>query len=302
VSTSLDAAGEETSSLGLWVGVARPHILAIVFASTLTYGWIFTEQHSLLIPLIAVWDWFIVNFTNKATDLEEDLANGIPGARQIARHQRRVEWINWLMIVGGLAAGLVVLPGLLPWRLLFTFIGLIYNYRWIPWPGGRTRLKETYFFKNFGSSMLFTLSVFIYPLVGLGAEYPVQKLLLAIAFFIPLELTYEIIYDLRDVDGDRQQGVPTYPVVHGVDVAKKIIYGLLAFSAIWPIVGVLAFELRLREWVVVAGVLQQLLLMRWVCGGARLPTTADAIRVTWIGAAQLASYNVWILIGLPLGA
>ncbi len=300
----------------IWLSVARPHILAIVFVSTVTYGWIFTERHSgalLLVALLAVWDWFIVNFMNKATDVEEDLANGIAGAAFIGAHKGLVERIGLGMMAAGLIAGLWLAPAILPFRVAFTVVGLGYNYRFVPapvrgpdgrWRLGLSRFKELYFFKNFGSSMLFTLSVFLYPLFGLGADqtYPLTKLLLAILFFIPLELTYEIIYDLRDLDGDRALGVPTYPVVHGPRVAKQIILGLLAFSAIFPIAGALLGVLRLREWVVVAGVLQQLLLVRHFAGGDRLPTARDAILVTWIGAAQLASYNLWVVVGLPLGA
>ena len=209
-----------------WVSVARPPILTIVFFATLTYGWIFTGRFDLLIPLVAVWDWFIVNFTNKATDVEEDLANGIPGAEAVAAHARAVERLCWFMIAAGLGAGLWLTPSIMGYRVAFTLIGLAYNYDLVPvWRGklAFTRFKELYFFKNFGSSVLFTLSVFLYPYVGLGATYPVVKLLLAIAFFIPLELTYEIFYDLRDVEGDRVVGVPTYPVVHGVETSRKII-------------------------------------------------------------------------------
>ena len=292
----------------IWLGIGRPHILAIVFASTLTYGWIFTESHSLLIPAIAVWDWFIVNFMNKATDIEEDIANNIPGAQSAAVHQRKMEVMGFIMIAGGLGAGYFFVPAILGFRVIFTFIGLAYNYKLIPWiRGGQfmmTRFKELYFFKNFGSSMLFTLSVFIYPLFGLGAQndYDLTKLLFAIAFFIPLELTYEIIYDLRDIDGDTASDVPTYPVVHGASNAKKIIYGLLLFSAIFPLLGAATEILRLREWVVVFGIIQQLILMRIFCGGEKMPTSRDAVLITWIGAVQLFSYNLWIVIGLPLGA
>jgi 4-hydroxybenzoate polyprenyltransferase len=298
----------------IWLSVARPHILAIVFMSTVTYGWIMGGAHTptlLLVALVAVWDWFIVNFMNKATDVDEDLANGIAGADLVQRHRGRVELIGLAMMVLGLALGHLVLPQLWPFRLAFTLIGLGYNYRIVPaplrdgsgrWRLGLGRFKELYFFKNFGSSVLFTLSVFYYPLYGTAADYPALKLWLAILFFIPLELTYEILYDLRDLSGDRAQGVPTYPVVHGPDVAKRIILGLLMFSAVVPVVGAVTGVLRLREWVVVAGVLQQLVLVRLYAGGARLPTSAEAVRITWIGAAQLASYNLWVAVGLPLGA
>jgi 4-hydroxybenzoate polyprenyltransferase len=298
----------QRSPLATWIAVARPHILSIVFASTLTYGWIFTDRHDLLIPLVAVWDWFIVNWMNKAADIEEDLANGVTGAQEVARKKRAVEGIGVVMIAIGFALGAVLAPSLTPWRVLFTGIGLLYNYRLIPWVRGgkfvRTRFKETYFFKNFGSSMLFTLSVFIYPLFGLGAadEYPFFALIAAIAFFIPLELTYEIIYDLRDVDGDQRLGIPTYPVVHGPSRAKQIIYGLLFFSALAPIAGALTGELRVREWCVVAAVVQQVAVMQIFCRGDRIPTQSEAVFITYLGTSQLLAYNLWVFAGLPLGA
>ena len=286
-----------------WVSVARPHILTIVLFSTLTYGWIFTGRFDLLIPLIAVWDWFIVNFTNKATDVEEDLANGIPGAEAVAANRRRVELICWGMIVVGLGAGLWWAPAILPYRIAFTLIGLAYNYDLIPvWRGklAFTRFKALYFFKNFGSSLLFTLSVFLYPFVGLAADYPASKLLLAIAFFIPLELTYEIFYDLRDVEGDRAVGVPTYPVVHGVRRAKQLIFGLIGVAALAPLAGAAAGLLAFREWCVVAACVQQVVLMRIYAPAERLPRHRDAVRITYLGAAQLASYCAWVGLGLPL--
>jgi 4-hydroxybenzoate polyprenyltransferase len=295
--------GADRGGVATWISVARPHILSIVFFATLTYGWIFTGRFYVLIPLVAVWDWFIVNLTNKATDVAEDLANGIPGAAAVAAHAKAVERLCWAMIAVGLLVGVWLVPSILPYRVAFTLIGLAYNYALIPvWRGklAFTRFKELYFFKNFGSSVLFTLSVFLYPYVGLEAAYPGVKLLLAILFFIPLELTYEIFYDLRDVAGDRAVGVPTYPVVHGVPRAKQIIYGLIGLSALAPLVGAAAGLLAFREWCVVAACLQQALLMRVYAPGERLPTHRDAVRVTYIGAAQLASYCAWVGAGLPL--
>lgn len=300
------------ASSTLWLAVARPHILTIVFFSTLTYGWIFSGTHNFLIPLIAVWDWFIVNFTNKATDIAEDLANEIPGAQEVARHKGRVELICWLMLGAGLVAGFYLVPQILIFRVVFSLIGLGYNYPIVPgpvrgpggWRLGLTRFKEMYFMKNFGSSLLFSLSVFLYPLYGLGAQgsYPWVSLAFAMAFFIPLELTYEIIYDLRDWQGDRRQNVPTYPVVHGPDRAKQIVYALIVLSAMVPLLGAGLGLLRLREWCVVAACLQQFILMRIYCSGDKRPNQRQTEVITLAGAAQLASYNVWIWAGLPLGA
>jgi hypothetical protein len=310
-----------------WISIARPHILGIVFASTLVYGWIFTEHFAIDVALLAVWDWFIVNFMNKATDLDEDAANAIPGATLARENAGAIQAFGFAMIAAGLWAGQALNPALLPWRLVFTAIGLAYNYKVLPVPFGPssplarfvrpypgvlgsfftrlffTRLKETYFFKNFGSSMLFTLSVFLYPRYGItgGDAYPWDKLLLCIGFFIPLELTYEIFYDLRDIDGDRALQVPTYPVIHGAEGGKKILLGLLALSALPILAGAASGVLRLRETCVIAGVIQQAWIYRSIASGPKLPTSRQCIAITWLGAAQLMSYVLWVKLGLPLG-
>ena len=300
------------ATLLIWLQLFRPHILSIVYFSTLTYGFIFSERYDLLLPLVAVWDWFFVNFTNKATDVAEDLQNHIPGAQAMSNHRRAVEWANAALITLGLLAGLFIYPEILPFRFLFTVIGLAYNYRIVPTLRrqnrrglalARTRLKEMYFFKNFGSSMLFTLSVFVYPLFAFGVAetYPWPRLALAVLFFIPLELTYEILYDLRDLDGDRAQGVPTYPVVHGRKRALQLVYGLIALSAVAPLIGALTGLLRLREWIVVMGCVQQAIVIGWFTRRGRQPSQRDTEVATYLGAAQLLSYNLWVVGGLPLG-
>ena len=38
----------------IWLSVARPHILAIVFMSTVTYGWIMGGAHTPTLLLVAL--------------------------------------------------------------------------------------------------------------------------------------------------------------------------------------------------------------------------------------------------------
>ena len=289
-----------------WASVARPHILTIVFFSTLTYGWIFTGRFDLLIPLVAVWDWFIVNFTNKATDVEEDLANGIPGAEAVAAHARAVERLCWFMIAAGLGAGLWLTPSIMGYRVAFTLIGLAYNYDLVPvWRGklAFTRFKELYFFKNFASSVLFVLTCFAYPIVEAGAwsSVPRSALVTLVVFFVAFELTYEILYDLRDLEGDRAEGVPTYPVVHGPLVARRIIDGLLALAAAALAIGFLFRAVGVRELLMLVAPAAQLAFYR--PRFARGLTTPDCVWLTHLGTIELlvflAGTEVWRRAGLP---
>ena len=102
----------------------------------------------------------------------------------------------------------------------FHAIGLGYSYRIVPTPRGLRRFKDTHLFKNTMSAVLFVLSVIAYPLLGrAGPLQPRRERVAALAiFFFLFEHTFEVIYDLRDLEGDRAVGVPTYPVATAFDV------------------------------------------------------------------------------------
>jgi 4-hydroxybenzoate polyprenyltransferase len=120
-------------------------------------------------------------------------------------------------------------------------------------------------------------------------------------FFVPFELTYEILYDLRDLEGDRQEGIPTYPVVHGPERARQIIDGLLVGSAIVLLTGILLGALGVREALMLAAPSTQVIFYR--PRYRRGLTSHDCIVLTHLGTAQLALYLVgtaaWLRAGLP---
>jgi len=278
--------------------VTRMHIIAIACLAALTFGWLMTGQRLWSAVVFCAIDWFIVNFVNRAVDLAEDRANGIAGTDLVGRHQRLIEAGCLALMLVSLVLGHFVAPELTPWRIAFSVIGLAYNYRLIPWPGGRTRFKEMYFAKNFSSGGLFLVSTLAYPAILGTAHVSAGYLAVLICFFLPLEITYEIIYDLRDIDGDAALHVPTFPVVHGAANSHRIIYGLLAVSAASLGSGAALGIIALKEFVLIGGVIQQALYFQ-----ARLLkacTPERCIFVTWLGAGQIASYHVWILAGLPI--
>jgi 4-hydroxybenzoate polyprenyltransferase len=120
-------------------------------------------------------------------------------------------------------------------------------------------------------------------------------------FFVPFELTYEILYDLRDLEGDKQEGIPTYPVVHGPHRARQIIDGLLLLSSGVLLGGILSGSLGAREGLMLAAPLTQLLFYR--PRYRRGLTAHDCIVLTHLGTAQLALYLMgtflWLRAGLP---
>ncbi len=283
------------------LGIARPHILGIAGLAAFTFGWIFSGRHSMTVPLLIVIDWFVVNLANRAVDITEDLRNGVPGTEAVARQKRLVEAACFGLMAASLGVGHLLAPETILVRGVFHAIGLAYNYRLLP--GGR-RFKNLYFFKNTMSAVLFVLSVLIAPALHLGFAHgrSWETVAWLAAFFFPLELTYEILYDLRDVRGDAEEKVATYPVVHGEAGARAIVWGLIALSAVVMLLAGTVGNLRQRELALAAGIGVQAAIFKWWTRAGRTPTVADCVNVTWTGAAMQLAYNVWVWAGGPLGA
>lgn len=291
------------SALDEWLMIARFHIVLIAMTACVTFGYLFTGRYPFaLVPVVAV-DWFVINLVNRVTDLDEDLRNGIPGTERVARRKRAFTALAWGLLLGSFVVTHLVWPELTPARLAVQLIGLGYNYKIVPAPKGLSRFKELYFFKNFMSAVLFVLTCFVYPLVAGRPEpiVPTATIVLLAAFFVPFELSYEILYDFRDLEGDRAEGVPTYPVVHGPLVARRILDALLALSAGVLLVGFFGRWLGVRELLMLAAPGIQLALYR-----SRLPrglTSPDCVLITHVGTALLVLFLVgtalWTRAGLP---
>lgn len=287
--------------------ISRAHILAIGAVAAVVFGWILGGRYLWAVGAIAGLDWFLINLMNRVTDLAEDAKNGIRGTARVARHARAITVGAWALLVGSIAVGHLMWPALTPWRIAVQGIGLGYNYPIVPTLRGLSRFKEMYFWKNFGSALLFVLTGFVYPLAILHADgTPLlvsdAAIVALILFFIPFELTYEILYDLRDLEGDRAEGVPTYPVVHGPTVARRIIDGLLLGASAVLIAAVALGWLGLRELLMlVAPAVQFVLYRRWWARGL---TPRDCIVLTHVGTAQLVLFLIgtalWQRVGLPV--
>ncbi|MFL5320940.1 MAG: UbiA family prenyltransferase [Myxococcaceae bacterium] len=292
------AAPKSPSIFATFAALSRLHILAIASFACLVFGWLLTGSWLAAAAVLCCVDWFIVNLVNRVADLAEDRENGIVGTDLISAHGRLFELGCGALLVGSLVGVHLVAPQLTVYRVCFHAIGLAYNYKLLPTPKGRTRFKETYFFKNFSSAVLFVLSTMLYPLAL--AKAPVQPLYLAllVGFFLPLEMTYEVIYDLRDVKGDAKEKVPTFPVVHSVATSHRIIDGLIILSAASLLAGGVLGVFKLRELVLIAAPIQQALYFHFRL--KRAPTPDKCIFITWLGAAQVLSYVIWVNAGLPV--
>ncbi|MFO0758700.1 MAG: UbiA family prenyltransferase [Byssovorax sp.] len=300
---SSTAAAGPSSPLADALAIARYHIVLVAMTASVVFGWLMTGRYAFTVALVVGLDWFLINLMNRITDIDEDLKNKIQGTERVARKKRALTITSFALMIGSIAGTHLVWPQITPYRVAVQVIGLGYNYDIVPTPKGLSRFKEIYFFKNFGSSVLFVLTCFCYPLARDPSArlMPWPAIITLALFFVPFELTYEILYDLRDLEGDRAEGIPTYPVVHGPLTARRIIDALLLFSALVLVAGLFARVLGAREALMLAAPLSQLAFYR--PRFRRGLTPRDCIVLTHLGTAQLVLYLVgtalWKRAGLP---
>jgi 4-hydroxybenzoate polyprenyltransferase len=301
--TTDTAAPRRPGAIADALAIARYHIVIVAMVASVVFGWLITGRYPFALTLVVALDWFLINLLNRVTDIDEDLKNAIPGTERVARNKRVLTMASFALMAGSIAGTHAIWPTLTPWRIAVQVIGLGYNYDIVPTPRGLSRFKEIYFFKNFGSSVLFVLTCFVYPIaVDPSARTMGWAGVVTLAtFFVLFELTYEILYDLRDIDGDRAEGVPTYPVVHGPTRARQIIDALLAGSAVVLAAGLCAGAIGLREGLMLAAPAIQLAFYR--PRHRRGLTPRDCILLTHLGSGLLVFYlvgtAVWLRLGLP---
>ena len=290
-----------TNGVRLALSVSRLHIVAIAALGCFTFGWAFTGRYPWLLAAICALDWFLVNLLNRVVDQKEDQANAITGADFAGRHRRGILLLGFSLLGGSLLGLHLVLPALTPLRLAYHLLGMAYN--WPLLPGGR-RIKELYFWKNTASATGFMITVFGYPLIqaasdgaGLLADVTVATIAVSGIFFFFFELSYEVIYDLRDAPGDQVAGVRTYPVVHGEGGAIAIADGLIAGSMLVLLTGYLMEVVPWRIFIMIFAPTLQLALSKIFL--RRGITSAHCTGLTWLGAALLFVYHVWVMLDLP---
>lgn len=285
--------------------ILRFHIILVAVCAAIVFSWLMTGEYAFEVALLGGIDWLLINLLNRVTDLKEDLANSIRGTQHIAKNKRAFTWAFWLIFVASFAVSIVWMPQLTGLRVVVQAIGLGYSIPLVPTPRGMRRFKDIYFLKNFMSSVIFVLTCFVYPLTVWG-EAPIlpggwAAVVILAVFFVCFELTYEILYDMRDLEGDRLAGVPTYPVVHGLDRSRQIIDGLLIASALVLVAGFFAGQIGVRELLFVAAPAIQALFY-----GPRFRrglTSRDCILVTHLGSGLLVFFavgtQIWLALGLP---
>ena len=176
---------------------------------------------------------------NRLTDVKEDALN-CPDDLKDA--QTKSGAIKVFCYAGGTIAILLALFTEPSWKLagLVAFgaaVGYFYNTPLLPsWP--HLRLKNLFIIKNLSSGAGWSLGLLVFPMLRAHTQ-PDGLFLTAFVYMFAMVMTYEIMWDMRDIEGDALAGIRTLPIVLGINNAR-IYTAILQFFCLGIIISGLA--------------------------------------------------------------
>lgn len=207
-------------SRGLHVAArARAHVVLCALAAA--WGWsrllhvpVLAEDFAVVpLAMVSIYTW------NRVTDQKEDAVNDPRGALLVAGHHRRM--LATSVAAAGAAVALSLVRGeraAVGCLLLVLALGVAYS---TPLRGRllRGRLKDVFVVKNLVSCIGWAVLTILYPLVHTGATVELSHVVAVCVMFAAV-WSVEIVWDIRDREGDRAAGIPTIPVRCGVAASR----------------------------------------------------------------------------------
>ena len=155
---------------------------------------------------------------NKATDGQEDAIN-------VAGLQVEKQWYKRVM-VSAVICFMLPIPFLLQWPFLLVFylvlaaVGYLYSAP-LKFFGFTRRLKDILFIKNAVSAVCWGSGAALLPVLYSGQQPDLMTFVTALNYFVFI-FAVEVVWDIRDIDGDRAANIKTLPNTLGV-LSSKII-------------------------------------------------------------------------------
>jgi 4-hydroxybenzoate polyprenyltransferase len=153
------------------------------------------------------------------------------------------------------------------WRMvlfgtLSNCLGLLYGLQ-IRLPSGREfRIKSIPWLKNAYSALLWSAGLILAPFVYLNMSLNrLAPLVILISFL--LVFFVELLWDLRDVRGDRQAGVCTIPISLGESTTRLILHLVNAAACLVAVASLVGGLLPPSYWILVPNALASSVIVEW---------------------------------------
>ena len=268
----------------------RVHVVTCSFAAVWGWGKLTGTQllpeDLLTVPLAiaCIYSW------NRLHDFREDLINSPIAARLAIKSRSAIQ--SFCMVAVPISLGLSLLRGekwAVSLLIFVVIIGFLYSTP-LSQHSPRKRLKNIFLVKNLISILGWSLLTVVYPAAHSGASINVHHWF---AFMVMSATVFivEIIWDIRDLDGDQQAGIKTIPVELGVTAAIQWVVAINSFSALITLGG-LYFGVLPLTWLFV--LVNNLLVAVWIWPGGR------KILIQRVWSHTLVAFQTVLLICLGL--
>jgi 4-hydroxybenzoate polyprenyltransferase len=203
-------------------------------------------QPSLILLFAVFLSTFSVYSLNRLTDLEEDSVN-VPERESYVKGKEKTLLALCIVSYGvALLLGFVVNPVSVLVFLFPLLIGILYSLKVHPkFP----RLKNIPGMKNFSVTLSWTVGAVFIPVVF---HYPGFWITFLLFFFVFVKfLVNTMSFDIRDIEGDKESGVRTIPVLLGRSRTKILLLGIQSTLIVWLLI-VISEGIFAHYWLVFA--------------------------------------------------
>ena len=175
---------------------------------------------------------FSVYGLNKLTDIKEDKINNPERVKYVEKAARVLEYSVPLSFI--LSVILSILTS--PWAVLIVLFpivsGILYSIRITPkYP----RLKDVTGVKNLIIAITWANGTAFLPYLAVRSVTP-QKVILVYYFFFMKSLINTLLFDIRDMEGDKINGINTIPVKFGLGESRILLLVLNSTFIPWLLV------------------------------------------------------------------
>ncbi len=188
---------------------------------------------------------FAVYCMNRLTDKEEDAVNSPERASFVDGHEKTISIILLFSYITAIILGISQSIYAMLILLFPLCAGVAYNIKLSP---RIPRLKDILGVKNIITALSWAVGTTFLPFVGLF-EPSLIFICSLFYFFFMKSFINTVLYDIRDIDGDRENGIITIPVKIGKENTKNLLLiatsSLLVMSFILLLINQVSFGLFL---------------------------------------------------------
>lgn len=168
---------------------------------------------------------------NRVLEIEEDARQHKSRAKYVGKYHRQILAFSLAAYAIGVALIGLDRPDLVPLAFVPLVFVILYTVK-LPTGHRFKRIKDITIGKNMGVAVAWTL--FVVVLVDAYAgSFSFLPLMITSFFFISRIFVNTVVFDMRDHDGDKANGIRTMPVHMGLEKTKHIVMIINAFIGVF---------------------------------------------------------------------